>query len=133
MRKTLFLLLLPLFLFADVKFAVCASADERAKEFANKASEIIEAELGVTLIRNFESRIYEDETALYALKNGLIRFTVVKKELFGELGLDFEDMYSYGFELLSQKDGYLLLTQNRFFGQFETHKKAKLLKRLKNL
>lgn len=130
--KIIFFLLLPLFLLADVKFASCVN-DAEIKEFTLKAADAIEVELNISIVRNFESRIYEDDAALYALKNGIIKFTVVRKELFAQLGLSFGEMKEYGFEILSQKNDYVLLTQSRFFETFGKQKKTKLLKQLKNI
>jgi len=132
MKKLIFLLFLPLFLFADIKFASFVE-DSEIKEFTLKAADVIDTELNITIVGNFDSRIYKDEAALYALKNGIIKFTVVRKELFAELGLSFEEMKEYGFELLSQQNGYLLLAQSRFLETLGQHKKTKLIKRLKNI
>lgn len=132
MKKLIFLLLLPLYLFADVKFASFAE-DGEIKEFVLKAADAIDSELNITVVRNFDSRIYQDEAALYALKNGIIKFTVVRKELFAQLGLLLEEMKEYGFVLLSQRNGYLLLAQSRFLETLGQHKKTKLLKQLKNI
>lgn len=127
MRKLLFLLL-PLFLFADIKFSCAASLDEEAKIYARTVANSIEEALQITLIKNFESKIYEDEAALYALKNGIIKFTVVNKTLFEKMGLESTNMRRYGFEPISQKDGFVVLVQSRFFDSIPSVKKIKLHK-----
>jgi len=88
----------------------------------------IEEALQITLIKNFESKIYEDEAALYALKNGIIKFTVVNKALFEKMGLESTNMRRYGFEPISQKDGFVVLVQSRFFDSIPSVKKIKLHK-----
>ncbi len=127
MRKLLFLFL-PLLLFADIKFSCAASLDEEAKIYARTVANSIEEALQITLIKNFESKIYEDEAALYALKNGIIKFTVVNKALFGKMGLESTNMRRYGFEPIYQKDGLVVLVQSRFFDSIPSVKKIKLHK-----
>lgn len=131
--KLFFVLLAPLFLFAaDIKFSSAASLDEASKNFAKRAASAIEEELGTTLIKNFESQIYEDEAALYALKSGIIKFGVVKKSIFADLGLDIDNTHAYGLEIVSHSGDALLLTQSRFFAGIDNAKKTKLKKRLKS-
>ncbi len=131
--RLIFLLLAPLFLFAaDIKFSSAASLDEASKNFAKRAASAIEEELGMTLIKNFESQIYEDEAALYALKTGIIKFGVVKKSIFGDLGLDIDTVHAYGLEIIAHGGDALLLTQSRFFAGVDNGKKTKLKKRLKS-
>jgi len=124
-RKILFLFL-PLFLCADIKFSCAASLDEEVKIYAQTSAKNIEDALQITLIKNFESKIYEDEAALYALKNGIIKFTVVRKALFENMGLEQTNMRHYGFEPISQKDGFLVLVQSHFFDSIPSAKKTKL-------
>lgn len=131
--KRLFFLLLPLFLLADIQFASSASFDDNKKRFAALCADAIESELNITLIKNFESSIYDDEAALYALKNRIIKFTIVRKDLFDELGLEYSKMQNYGFEPLVENNGVVLLTESRFFSSFSQAQRAKLLARLKKL
>lgn len=129
--KLFFVLLVPLFLFAaDIKFSSAASLDDASKNFAKRAASAIEEELGIALIKNFESQIYEDEAALYALKSGIIKFSVVKESIFGDLGLDIDNIYAYGLEIIGRSGDSLLLTQSRFFAGVDDIKKRKLKKRL---
>ncbi len=127
MRKILFLFL-PLFLCADIKFSCAASLDEEAKIYAQTVANSIKEALQITLIKNFDSKIYGDEAALYALKNGIIQFTVVNKTLFEKMGLEQTNMRRYGFEPISQKDGFVVLVQSRFFDSISPAKKIKLHK-----
>ncbi len=131
MKKLLFLLL-PFVLFAvDIKFAVSSSISNAQKEYFVKIADAIDEELGIKLIRNLDSKLYEDEAALYGVKNGLIKFAVVKKGLFKELGL-LEDG-EYGFEKIDLDDDLILVAQSRYFDLIAKNKKEALLKRLKKI
>lgn len=131
--KKIFLLLLPLLLFADIKFASSAAFDEKSVAFADAAAVTVEKELGLELIKNTKSDIYVDEAALYALKNGIIKFTMVRKKLFEEIGLEYSNLQNYGFELLFANDDIVLLAESRFAASFSLAKKANLQKQLKEL
>ncbi len=131
--KKIFFLLLPLFLFADIKFASSASFDDETKRFALNACDVIEKEFDITLTKNTQSDIYVDEAALYALKNGLIKFTIVRKKLFEELGLEFGEARSYGLEPLFTNNEIVLIGESRFVATISQAKKISLQKQLKNL
>jgi hypothetical protein len=132
MKKVLFLLL-PLFLFADIKFASSTALGEDGILFANNAAMVIEKELDLTLLKNTKSDIYTDEAALYALKNGIIKFTVVRKKLFDDMGLDYSDMRNYGFEALVFDAEFVLLAESRFFAYIAQTKKIRLFRQLEKL
>ncbi|MDD3466806.1 MAG: hypothetical protein PHE67_06595 [Campylobacterales bacterium] len=131
--KKIFLLLLPLLLFADIKFASSAAFDEKSTAFAEAAAVVVEKELGIELIKNTKSEIYVDEAALYALKNGIIKFTMLRKKLFEEIGLEYSNLQNYGFEPLFANDDIVLLAESRFITGFSSAKKANLQKQLKEL
>jgi hypothetical protein len=128
--KKILLLLLPLFLLADTKFVSSASFDENTKKFAESAAVIIEKEFDITLVKNFESYIYVDEAALYALKNRIVKFAIVRKNLFSELGLEFAAAKDYGFEPIFVNDEIVLLSDSRFVDSFPKAKKVDLIKKL---
>lgn len=130
--KILLFLLLPFFVFAsDIKFAVADSLGDNAKEYAAKVADVINEELDIKLIKNFESKIYEDEAALYAVKSGLIKFAIVRGGLFDELGLVKDG--GYGFERITEQDGLVLVVQSRFWDSIEKNKRELLAGRLKKL
>lgn len=129
-RRIFFALIVPFWLYAeDIKIAVASSLGEDAKGYALKSADIIEEELGIKLIRNFESKIYEDEAALYGVKNGLVKFVVVRRALFGELGLKMGG--DYGFEKIGELGELVLLAQSIYIDSLEREKREKLLKALK--
>lgn len=131
MKKLLFLLL-PVFVFAsDIKFAAAASLGDGTKEYTVKIADAIDDELGIKLIRNLESKIYEDEAALYAVKNGLIKFAVVRNELFAELGLLKNE--EYGYETFEAENGLAIVVQSRFWDSLAKNKRDALAKRIKKL
>jgi len=133
MKKILFLLL-PLILFADdIKFSSSALFDNETKKFATDACVAIEKELNIALVKNIQSEIYVDEAALYALKNGIIKFTIVRKKLFEEIGLDYSNMQNYDFEALFVNDNIVLLSKRRFMAGFSSVKKTNLKKQLKDI
>lgn len=128
--KKIFFLLFPLFVFADIKFSSASSLDKEAKIYATMVANSIEDVLQITLIKNFESRIYEEEAALYALKNGIIKFTIVNKNIFEKIGLESVNTHRYGFEPIAQKNDFVVLVQSRFFNSISSAKKQILLKTL---
>ncbi|MGE4399759.1 MAG: hypothetical protein AB7D29_09590 [Campylobacterales bacterium] len=131
MKKLLFLLL-PVFVFAsDIKFGAAASLGDSTKEYTVKIADAIDDELGIKLIRNLESKIYEDEAALYAVKNGLIKFAVVRSELFAELGLLKNE--EYGYETFEVENGLAIVVQSRFWDSLAKNKRDALVKRIKKL
>lgn len=131
MKKLLFLLL-PVFVFAsDIKFAAAASLGDSTKEHTVKVADAIDDELGIKLIRNLESKIYEDEAALYAVKNGLIKFAIVRNELFAELGLLKNE--EYGYETFELENGLAVVVQSRFWNSLAKNKRDALVKRIKKL
>ncbi len=132
MKKLLFLLL-PLFLFGDNKFVSPVSLDTNKTATLEKAANIIEDELKIKLNKNLQSEIYIDEAALYALKNALARFAVVRKDLLEELGLKFDDLSLYGFEALYADNDIIVLSTTRFMDGFSKSQKTNLTKRLKTL
>lgn len=132
MKKLLFLLL-PLFLFGDNKFVSPASLDANKTITVEKIVSMVEDELKIKLGKNLQSEIYVDEAALYALKNSMIRFAVVRKDLFAELGLNFDDLALYGFEALYIDGDIVILSTSRFMDSFSKTQKTTLAKRLKTL
>lgn len=96
--------------------------DEEAKIYARTVANSIEEALQITLIKNFESKIYEDEAALYALKRDYQVYRR-KQGVFGKMGLESTNMRRYGFEPISQKDGFVVLVQSRFFDSIPNVKK----------
>ncbi len=131
MKKLLFLLL-PVFVFAnEVKFSMASSLGDSAKEYASSVADAIDEELGIKLIRSFDSKIYEDEAALYAVKNGLIKFTFVRDSLESELGLSKDG--EYGYVRLIEADGLALVAQSRYWDSLAKNKRDSLVKRLKKI
>lgn len=132
MKKLLFLLI-PLFLFADNKFVSPISIDANKTTIIEEAANIVEDELKIKLNKNLQSEIYVDEAALYALKNSMVRFAVVRKDLFDEIGLKFDDLGLYGFEALYTDNEIMILSTTRFMDGFSKFQKTNLIKRLKKL
>lgn len=132
MKKLLFLLI-PLFLFADNKFVSPISIDANKTTIIEEAANIVEDELKIKLNKNLQSEIYVDEAALYALKNSMVRFIVVRKDLFDEIGLKFDDLGLYGFEALYTDNEIMILSTTRFMDSFSKFQKTNLIKRLKKL
>lgn len=116
---------------SDIKFAVALSLGDNAKDYSAKIADAIDEELGIKLIRNLESKIYEDEAALYAVKSGLIKFATVRSGLFEELGLSKDG--EYGYEQIYLDDGLVLVVQSRYWDFIAKNKRDALLKRLKKL
>ena len=103
--------------YADVKFCSAATLEDSGKNYAKESAEALQKTFKINIFKDFESEIYEDEAALYALKNGLIKFSVVKKTVFEQIGLKQSSINSYGLELLGEKNGYLLLANKKFLLQ----------------
>ena len=116
---------------ADIKFSIGSSLGEDAKYYAKETADTIEKKLDIQLIRNFESKIYEDEAALYAVKNGLIKFTFVRDSLESELGLSKDG--EYGYVRLIESDGLALVAQSRYWDSLAKNKRDSLVKRLKKI
>ena len=131
MRK-IFLLLSCLWClaFADIRFAVAESMDESGKNIAKKASQIIAEELKRDVYQNFDSKVYVEDAALVAVKNGYIDFCLVGIEIFRRMGLDPKNTEKYGLTTVYSGNGYMVVSKTTFLDSFGSGKKDRLIRRL---
>ena len=115
--------------FADIRFAVAESMDESGKNIAKKASQIIAEELKRDVYQNFESKVYVEDAALVAVKNGYIDFCLVGIDVFRRMGLDPKNAEKYGLTTLLG-GSYIVVAKTTFLDSFGSGKKERLIKRL---
>jgi hypothetical protein len=122
--------ILCVFALADIRFAVAESMDESGKNIAKKASLVIAEELKQDVYQNFDSKVYVEDAALVAVKNGYIDFCLVGIEIFRRMGLDPKNTEKYGLTTVYSGNGYMVVSKTTFLDSFGSGKKDRLIRRL---
>lgn len=130
MKKLFLLSMLCVFALADIRFAVAESMDEGGKNIAKKASLVIAEELKRDVYQNFDSKVYVEDAALVAVKNGYIDFCLVGIEIFRRMGLDPKNTEKYGLTTVYSGNGYMVVSKTTFLDSFGSGKKDRLIRRL---
>lgn len=133
MKKLFLLSIFCYFAFADIRFAVAESMDGGGRELAKQISMLLTEELKTDVLQNFESKIYVEDSALVAVKNGYIDLCLIRVDVFGRMGLEIKNIEKYGLLTVLATDRYAVVAKATFLDSFGRLKKERLIKRLTTL
>ena len=133
MKKLFLLSIVCCFAFADIRFAVAESMENGGRELAKQISALLAEELKTDVLQNFESKIYVEDSALVAVKNGYIDLCLVRADVLKQMGLEIKNVEKYGLATVLVTDKYVVVAKATFLDSFGHQKKERLIKRLSAL